>query len=141
MKSTTAYAPVETVRENKEPSTSKADRRKCSALEKLGDGWVPEFACVIAGCVLIAVLCVGLSVYDGQPAPQFGTGFGASLTLNTIVSIISGAAKILSECVGQLMWIWSTHEQRQLSDLATFDRAARKGLWSGFELLWMTKMK
>lgn len=146
MKSTTAYAPVETVREDKESSTSKSDKRNCSLASRLGDGWILEIACAITGSILIVTLCVVLRVYDGQPAPKFGAVFGGSLTLNTIVSIISGAAKILlvlpvAECVDQLMWIWFTRDQRKLSDLATFDRAARGGIWGGLELLWMTKMK
>ncbi|KAM0721921.1 hypothetical protein Q7P37_002846 [Cladosporium fusiforme] len=139
----TAYAPVY---DGSAPSTKRASTRKCTAVRNTEDNWLFEVICVVVGSVLLVSLYLVLQMYDGKPTPQFGSAFGSSLTLNTIVAIIAAAAKLLlllpvAECVGQLRWIWFSRGHRQLNDFATFDRAARGSIWSGFELLWTTRMR
>jgi hypothetical protein len=167
MKATTAYAPVEIMRERDDeetftpgtahapvqstfdgstPSMNRSSTRTCTALRITEDNWHLEIVCVVFGSVLVVALYLVLQIYDRKPAPQFGSAFGSSLTLNTIVAIIAAAAKLLllfpvAECIGQLRWIWFSHDYRQLNDFATFDRAARGSIWSGFELLRTTRMR
>lgn len=145
--SATAYAQIQSAQNDKQPSPSKSKHRNCtSALRNTEDSWLVETVCVVLGAVLFIALYLVLENYDGRAAPQFGSAFGSSLTLNTIVAIIAAGAKVLplypvAECIGQLRWIWFSRDYRQLNDFATFDRAARGSMWSGFELLWTTKMR
>lgn len=145
--SATAYAPVQNAQDDKESTTSKTGKRGCTTLlSNTEDNWLLEIVCVVLGSVLIVALYLILENYDGKPAPRFGSAFGSSLTLNTVVAIIAAAAKVLllypvAECIGQLRWIWFSRDNRQLNDFATFDRAARGSMWSGFELLWTTMMR
>jgi hypothetical protein len=173
MRATAAYAPVQTVHERDDgESTVSATtytpigrlqdygegqsfagntkqvkkRNNTAALENIEDNWLLEIFCVAIGTMLIVALYFVLQTYDGQIAPKFGSAFGSSLTLNTIVAIIAATAKVLlllpvAECLGQLRWIWFARESRQLTDFTTFDRAVRGSIWSGFELLWMTKLR
>lgn len=109
--SATAYAPVQNAQDDKESTRSKTRKRGCTALlSNIEDNWIVEIICVILGSVLVVALYFVLKNYDRKPAPRFGSAFGSSLTLNTVVSIIAAAAKILllypvAECVGQLRWI------------------------------------
>lgn len=173
MTSTAAYAPVQTAQERDDgesaasavhsapignvqyyedgqllaSSTRRVQKRDfTTALKNTEDNWFLEILCVTIGTVLIVALYLVLRAYDGQIAPKFGSAFGSSLTLNTIVAIIAAAAKVLlllpvAECLGQLRWIWFANEDRPLTDFTTFDRAVRGSMWSGFELLWTTKLR
>lgn len=150
--SATGYAPFQDPHDREHGqssarSTRKIKQRNCtSAFKTTDDNWLIEIICVAVGAVLIVALYLVLQAYDGKPAPKFGPAFGSSLTLNTIVAIIAAAAKIallypVAECLGQLRWIWFARDKRQLNDFATFDRAVRGSMWSGFELMWTTKMR
>jgi hypothetical protein len=110
------------------------------------DNWLLEVLCVISGVVLVVALHPVLQEHDGEEKPAFGSAFGSSLTLNTIVAIIAAAARVLlmlpvAECLSQLRWIWFARNDRQLNDFSTFDRAVRGNMWSGFELLWTTRLR
>jgi len=96
------------------------------------------------GILYIAALVIILRTYDGQPSPRFGTAFGSALTLNTVTSILSAAAKAallypVAQCMGQLKWIWFSKGRRALDDMSVFDRASR-GISGGFELMWRTRV-
>ena len=90
-------------------------------------------------------LVLVLHAFDGKPQPQFGSTFGAALTLNTIIAIISASAKAAlllpaAECISQYKWFWFQKDYRDMGDMETFDGASR-GLWGGFELLWKSKLR
>ena len=93
----------------------------------------------------MVILFVVLRVYDGRHEPRFGSTFGAALTLNTIVAIISASAKAallfpVAECISQYKWFWFERRSRGLSDISTFDDASR-GIWGGLVLLWKTRLR
>jgi hypothetical protein len=120
--------------------------RSWTSLCRLEDNWLVEIICVLAGSACLAALCLVLQRYDGKATPHFGSAFGSSLTLNTLVAIIAVAAKFLllfpvAECVGQLRWIWFSHGYRPLGAFDTWDFAAWGSVWSGLELIWTTKMR
>ncbi|KXL48707.1 MAG: hypothetical protein FE78DRAFT_293237 [Acidomyces sp. 'richmondensis'] len=109
------------------------------------DGWLLEISCAVLGVLLIIALALVLRAYDKKPVPQFGTAFGSSLTLNTVVAVIvagTRAALLLpvAACVSQLKWQWMASKYRNLTDMATFDNASR-GIVGGFTLLWKTKLR
>jgi len=144
--SKTAYFQVSNTLNPIVSPASKSTSRKCTPLRNPEDNWFVEIAYVAMGSACIAALCLVLRHYNGKATPHFGEAFGSSLTLNTLVAIIAAAAKLLllfpvAECVGQLRWIWFSHDYRQLGDFATWEYAARGSVWSGFGLLWTTKMR
>ena len=109
------------------------------------DGWLFEVLCMLVGIAAVITLCVILRRYDGNPVPQSNTVFGANVTLNTLVSILSTLAKAaflcaVSECISQLKWSWYSKRQRPLQDLAVFDEASR-GAWGGLRLLWKVNLR
>lgn len=111
----------------------------------MNNGWLVEAASTALGILFVVTLVIVLHVYDGRPAPQFGSAFGSSLTLNTITAILSAVAKAallhpVAECISQLKWIWFSKDYRQLSDMSAFDQASR-GVSGGFGLLWATKLR
>jgi hypothetical protein len=137
--------PVSNTPDNNTSPASKCASRSCSTLRNPEDNWLIEIICVVAGSACLAALCPVLHHYDGKATPHFGSAFGSSLTLNTLVAIIAAVAKLLllfpvAECIGQLRWIWFSRGYRQLGDFATWDYAARGSVWSGFELIWTTRM-
>jgi hypothetical protein len=145
-RSDTAYVSAATTLDNNALPTSKSAARKRTSICNPEDNWLVEIVCVIMGSACIAALCLVLQHYNGKATPQFGSAFGSSLTLNTLVAIIAALAKLLllfpvAECIGQLRWIWFSRGYRQLGDFATWDYAARGSVWSGFELVWTTKMR
>jgi hypothetical protein len=145
-RSDTAYVSAATTLDNNALPTSKSAARKRKSICNPEDNWLVEIVCVIMGSACIAALCLVLQHYNGKATPQFGSAFGSSLTLNTLVAIIAALAKLLllfpvAECIGQLRWIWFSRGYRQLGDFATWDYAARGSVWSGFELVWTTKMR
>ncbi|RDW63084.1 DUF3176 domain-containing protein [Aspergillus mulundensis] len=78
-----------------------------------------------------SIICV-LIVCNDKPQPRFSYG----VTLNAIIAILATASKssliyVVSECIGQLKWIWFYGEQkRQLDDIQLFDSAGRGPLGS-----------
>jgi len=145
-RSDTAYVSAATTLDNNALPTSKSAARKRTSICNPEDNWLVEIVCVIMGSACIAALCLVLQHYNGKATPQFGSAFGSSLTLNTLVAIIAALAKLLllfpvAECIGQLRWIWFSRGYRQLGDFTTWDYAARGSVWSGFELVWTTKMR
>ena len=145
-RSDTANVPVTNTLDDNAYPNSRSTSRSCLSLRNPEDNWLVEIICVVMGSACLAALCLVLQHYNGKATPHFGSAFGSSLTLNTLVAIIAAAAKLLllfpvAECVGQLRWIWFSHGYRQLGDFATWDYAARGSVWSGFELIWTTGMK
>ncbi|KAJ4298082.1 hypothetical protein N0V90_005981 [Kalmusia sp. IMI 367209] len=145
MDTKTSYKPVESSpHEDQTGFSSTHAKRNHRSSFSLSDSWICEIVCVFLGAVLILALYLVLRHYDGQTAPQFGTAFGAALTLNTVAAIIVTGARTalllpVAECVGQLKWIWFSKDYRQLSDMSIFDKASR-GLSGGFGLLWRTRL-
>ena len=144
--SETAYVQVSNTKNDNTSPTTKPASRECTSIRNPEDNWLVEIICVVIGSVCIAGLCLLLQHYNGKATPQFGEAFGSSLTLNTLVAITAAVAKLLllfpvAECVGQLRWVWFSHDYRQLGDFATWDYAARGSVWSGFGLLWTTRMR
>lgn len=146
MATKTSYEPVDSSTQEVQPglASTHAKRSRLSSFS-LGDYWIWEIVCAVLGALLILTLYLVLRHYDGRTAPQFGTAFGAALTLNTIVSIIVTAARAalllpVAECVSQLKWIWFSRDYRRLTDMSTFDKASRS--WSGgLGLVWSTKLR
>jgi hypothetical protein len=142
----TVRVPVSSTLDDIASPTSKSTSRSCLTIRNPEDNWLVEIFCVVVGSGCLAALCLVLRHYNGKATPHFGSAFGTSLTLNTLVAIIAAAAKLLllfpvAECVGQLRWIWFSRGYRQLGDFATWDFAARGSVWSGFELVWTTNMR
>ena len=150
MASQTSYAPVDQKMEVGGPpkvtsrsSTHSEPRSRWTTWTE--DGWLLEIASTVLGVAFIISLVVILHHYEGQPFPQFGSFMGTALTLNTVVAILSIAAKTallypVAECVSQWKWLWFSKEYRPLSDISIFDKASR-GIRGGLELLWRTKLR
>jgi hypothetical protein len=145
-RSDTAYIPPSNTLDDNASPTFKSASRSCTSFCKLEDNWLIEIICVVAGSACLAALYLVLQHYDGKATPHFGSAFGSSLTLNTLVAIIAAVAKFLllfpvAECIGQLRWIWFSHGHRPLGAFDTWDFAAKGSVWSGFALIWTTKMR
>lgn len=77
-------------------------------------------------CLAASALIVG--AYDNKPLADFHSGSG--ITLNTIIAILSTAARsalvyVVSATIGQLKWQWFSKSERQLRDMQTLDEASR----------------
>jgi len=103
------------------------------------DTWLVEiFAVVFSTACIIAIAAV-LYAYDDKPIPQLSSG----LTLNTIVSILSTAARIaliliVSTSIGQLKWCRYKTSARTVQDAQTLDDASRGPLGAAIMLVTRT---
>jgi hypothetical protein len=93
--------------------------------------WLVSFSCFMA---IVGILLY----YDGKKQPSH---VFKGITLNAFISILSAIAKAamilpVSECIGQLKWLWFK-EERRLSDFLAFDNASR-GPWGSLVLLGTT---
>jgi hypothetical protein len=90
------------------------------------DTWTCEIVATTfsIGCLVAITAVVG--AYDGKRIPQLVSG----LTLNTIISVLSTAARsslvfVVSAAVGQLKWCWLKRSARQIRDIQAMDEASR----------------
>ena len=93
--------------------------------------WFVSFSCFMA---IVGIL----SFYDGKKQPSHVV---KGITLNAFIAVFSAIARAamilhVSECIGQLKWIWFKKE-RKLADFLAFDNASR-GPWGSFVLLGTT---
>jgi hypothetical protein len=105
----------------------------------VSDWWLLEISSALLGAAAITALCIILREYDDKTLPQWKTVLGASLTLNTVLSVLGLVAKAslmipVVECISQLKWAWYT-KQHPLSDFHDFDEASR-GVWGSIKLMW-----
>jgi hypothetical protein len=99
---------------------------KPSTMSRLLDTWTCEIVATTfsIGCLVAITAVVG--AYDGERIPQLVSG----LTLNTIISVLSTAARsslvfVVSAAVGQLKWCWLKRSVRQVRDIQAMDEASR----------------
>jgi hypothetical protein len=100
---------------------------KPSAMKRLLlDTWTCEIIAMTfsIGCLVAIMIVVG--AYDGKRITQLASG----LTLNTIISVLSTAARsslvfVVSAAVGQLKWCWLKRSARQVRDIQAMDEASR----------------
>ena len=107
--------------------------------------WLLELACATLGTISIVILCIILHHYDGNSVPKFGSVFGHAITLNTVVAILVQLATALllvpvTECIGQLKWMWYLGKHRPLKDLEVFDKASRD-FTGAISLLWKIRWR
>jgi hypothetical protein len=87
--------------------------------------WVMEVLSMGASIFFLGCLAVLLWLFDGQPIWDY-----YSLTLNTVVAILSTAAKAaillpVANCIGQWKWILFSGPPRRLFDFERIDEATR----------------
>ncbi|KAK5997431.1 hypothetical protein PT974_02787 [Cladobotryum mycophilum] len=97
--------------------------------------WMPEIWCCILAIVLLVVLAITLSLFDGQCLPDWPLGF----TVNTAVALLSTVCRTavvipIAEGISQLKWNWFVTGQRPVRDIHVFDQASR-GPWGSLMLL------
>ena len=135
--------------EHSDDSQTKNDtkRRQLSTLfeRTVENWWLLELACATFGVISIVILCTILRLYDRNPVPEFGSVFGHAITLNTVVAILVQVATALllvpvTECMGQLKWMWYSGKYRPLKDLDVFDKASRDFTGS-IALLWKIRWR
>lgn len=124
---------------SRQPSRIKAHSRQSLLTEWFDDWWLFEIFCALLATTCFVVLAAILSHYNGNTVPQWGAVLGASITLNTVVSLLSvtGQAALLvpvTESISQLKWLWYWNHERPLTDLNMFDQASR-GAWGSLALL------
>lgn len=95
------------------------------------DTWTCETLSIVFSMACVGAVAVVVGLYDGEPIPQFPSG----ITLNTIISILSTAARsalvyVLSATVGQLKWHWFSRKGHRLRDMQALDDASRGPLGS-----------
>jgi hypothetical protein len=125
----TLYRPSEGLKRGKALERFTAAYR----LEAL-DSWLYECAALAFSVGCLVALAVMLGIYDGKETPQLPY----NITLNALISVLSTAAKssllfAVAGTLGQVKWVWFT-ENRELSDMQTFDDATR-GPWGALVLL------
>lgn len=74
--------------------------------------------------ILITVIVI-LAVYDGKPSPVLG-----GISLNTIIALAATLFRIclmvpVTDCIGQLTWVWLQKGYKPLHDIVKFDAASR----------------
>jgi hypothetical protein len=120
---------------NEELQRGKALKRlKTAYMRGALDGWLYEVAALAFSVGCLVALAVVLGIYDKKKTPEFAY----NITLNALISVLSTAAKssllfAIAGTLGQVKWAWFT-ENRQLSDMQTFDDATR-GPWGALILL------
>lgn len=95
------------------------------------DTWICETPSIVFSMACVGAVAVVVGFYDGEPIPQFPSG----ITLNTIISILSTAARsalvyVISATIGQLKWHWFSNKGRRLRDMQALDDASRGPLGS-----------
>lgn len=127
---------------------SSEDMKRGNALERFIsaynrgalDSWFYECAALAFSVGCLVALGVMLTIYDGKETPQLPY----NITLNALISVLSTAAKssllfAVAGTLGQVKWAWFT-ENRQLSDMQTFDDATR-GPWGALFLLFSRSIR
>lgn len=104
------------------------------------DSWFYECAALAFSVGCLVALGVMLTIYDGKKTPQLPY----NILLNALISVLSTAAKssllfAVVGTLGQVKWAWFT-ENRQLSDMQTFDDATR-GPWGALFLLFSRSIR
>lgn len=74
----------------------------------------------------LAAIAVVVVTYDGKRIPQFVSG----LSLNTVISVLSTAARfglvfVVGVSIGQSKWCWFNRSGRRLHDVQAMDDASR----------------
>lgn len=97
--------------------------------------WKQELASLVLGTSCFIALAALLYVYDGKTIFSWH-----GITLNTLVSILSTAAKVLvlysvAESTSQWKWLHFSEQKHFLIDFDKIDAASRGPLGS-FKLLW-----
>lgn len=117
------------------------------------DWWLWEVTGIVGSALAIGGIVLLLALLDGKVKPKWGIsipdhkignkiiyGRTIEVTLNSIISILSTAAKIcvlipVTKGLGQLKWVWFSQRERVLADFEKFENAT-KGLTGSALLLW-----
>lgn len=102
--------------------------------------WTTELSALIVNLLSMAALITVLAVFDRKHI-----FYWHKVTLNTVVSIISTAAKapimfIVAESISQWKWIIFFRKRHRLIGFQNMDSASR-GPWGSLKLLWSRKKK
>ncbi|KAH9827418.1 acid phosphatase protein [Teratosphaeria destructans] len=97
--------------------------------------WIWELLSLLVSATCIGAITILLAHFDNKPLPAWGYG----LTLNGIISILSGVAKAslvlpVAETISQLKWHWFWDRQRPIMDFERYDSASR-GPWGSLVML------
>ncbi|KAM0718439.1 hypothetical protein Q7P37_005509 [Cladosporium fusiforme] len=90
------------------------------------DTWICESIAMTFSVACLTAVAIIVLRFDNQTIPHFVSG----ITLNTIISILSTAARmaliyVVSATLGQLKWHWFDRKGRQLRDMQVLDDASR----------------
>jgi hypothetical protein len=101
--------------------------------------WALETLSLGASILFLGALAVVLWLFDGRPIWDY-----QSVTLNTVVAILSTAAKAailvaVANCIGQWKWILFSGTPRRLVDFERIDEATRGPMGSA-KLLFSPKI-
>lgn len=96
--------------------------------------WLPEVASFLFALLALVAIVILLAARKDKPLPNWPS----VLNINSLVAIFSSISKAalllsVSECIGELKWIWFGKPQR-VSDFDRFDSASR-GPWGALLLL------
>ena len=96
--------------------------------------WLPEIASFLFALLALVAIIILLAARKDKPLPKWPS----LLNINSLVAIFSSISKAalllsISECIGELKWIWFANPQR-VSDFDRFDSASR-GPWGALLLL------
>lgn len=100
------------------------------------DTWICESTAMVFSLACLVAIALIVKFYDNQTIPHFPSG----ITLNTIIAILSTAARssliyVICATIGQLKWYWFGRSGRRLRDVQALDEASRGPLGSLIILL------
>jgi hypothetical protein len=126
-------------------STSQPTTRVTSFTRYFTDNWAFESFSMAFGIVLIILMYVLVSHFEGKSVPTFGSVLNTDVTLNFAVSLLLSLAipalmLPVAQCVSQLKWIWFSRTSRPLDHFETFDGASRGSL-GGAYFLWKMRAR
>lgn len=100
------------------------------------DTWICESTAMVFSLACLVAIALIVKFYDNQTIPHFPSG----ITLNTIIAILSTAARssliyVICATIGQLKWYWFGRSGRRLRDVQALDEASGGPLGSLIILL------
>lgn len=92
---------------------------------RMNGAWLLHILAILGSGLSMIAIGILLARYNDQPIFDWN-----GVTLNAIIAVLSVMSKAtlaytLSECLGQVKWIWFSSQQRPLSDIDLIDGESR----------------
>lgn len=105
------------------------------------NGGALEILSLIVAVFCFGVIVITLVIHHQKPLPQWPL----DITINSLLSVFSqisqwSLAVPITECIGQLKFLWAKKERRLLTDFVAFQEAT-KGPWQSVVLLKRLRMR